>query len=154
MSSPGLTSTVSELASARESELASAGTREPTSAESTQRSANGDRTAASTADPSAESPLVFILFRDESQRRQAERLKRRLAQKGITVSGIVQIERGPQIADLRYFRQVEATEARRVQRALDELGVRVQVKRIGGYETTATPRQYELWLAPGGGAGS
>jgi hypothetical protein len=139
---------------ARENEAASAPPREVSSTESAPRSANGDRTASSNAAASTDdsAPLVFILFREESQRRQAERLKRRLAQKGITVSGIVQIERGPQIADLRYFRQVEATEARRVQRALDELGVRTQIKRIGGYETTATPRQYELWLAPGAGS--
>jgi hypothetical protein len=131
-------------------ELASGRSREALPAENAQRNGGGDRAASTTnlAGESAEAPLVFILFRDESQRRQAERLKRRLAQKGITVSGIRQIERGPQIADLRYFRQVEANEARRVQRALNELGVQTQIKRIGGYETTATPRQYELWLAP------
>jgi hypothetical protein len=152
---PDPTSTVSsQPAAERENELAANRPGETPAADSAQRGANGDRTAASTADPTADSaPLVFILVREDAQRRHAERLKRRLAQKGITVSGIRQIERGPQIADLRYFRQVEASEARRVQRTLDELGVRTQIKRIGGYETTATPRQYELWLGPGG-AGS
>jgi hypothetical protein len=94
-------------------------------------------------------PLVYIHLRDEAQRREAERLVRRLPEKGITVSGIKLVERGPQAADLRYFRPAEAAEAQRVLRALDELGVQAQIKRIGGYETTATERQYELWLPPG-----
>lgn len=94
-------------------------------------------------------PLVYIHLRDEAQRREAERLVRRLPEKGITVSGIKLVERGPDVTDLRYFRPAEASEAQRVLRALGELGVRAQIKRIGGYETTATQRQYELWLPPG-----
>ena len=97
---------------------------------------------------SAPPPLVYIHLREEAQRRQAERLVQVLPEKGITVSGIKVVERGPQVADLRYFRPAEAGEARRVLRALEDVGVHAQIKHIGGYETTATERQYELWLPP------
>jgi hypothetical protein len=59
------------------------------------------------------------------------------------------VDRGPETADLRFFRTWEREEAERVMRVLNELGIPVtHLKRIAGYEASAIPRQYELWLPP------
>jgi len=98
-----------------------------------------------TALGSREPPLLYIHVRNEAQRDRAEKWVKPLRAKGIEVSGIKRVE----TADLRYFRSGELEEAWQVARALQELKVSVaKIKRIDGYEDTATPRQYELWLAP------
>jgi hypothetical protein len=92
---------------------------------------------------------LFIHVRNAAQRAQAERLVKPLAAKGIRVTGIKVIHKGPAATDLRYFYSGDAQNTAEVVRALRKLGVpAVEVKHIPGLETRATPRQYELWLAP------
>lgn len=94
-------------------------------------------------------PMLYIHVRDEAQRDRAQRLVKPLRAKGIEVSGIKRVETGPRSADLRYFHSGELEEAWRIARALQDLKVSVaKIKRIGGYEEAAIPRQYELWLSP------
>jgi hypothetical protein len=94
-------------------------------------------------------PAVYIHARNEAQRARAEQMVEALAKKGIRVSGIKVVPAGPNRSDVRYFRSEEADEAAQVLRALRDVGLSVDgPKRIAGLESTAPPRQYELWLAP------
>ena len=88
-------------------------------------------------------------MRNAAQRAKAERLVKPLAAQGIRVSGIKLIDTGPAATDLRYFYSGDAQNTAQVVRVLRKLGLSaVQVKHIAGHESRATPRQYELWLAP------
>lgn len=92
-----------------------------------------------------QSPSVFIHVREKSD--AALKLARQLAQGGISVSGVKQVERGPRIIDLRYFRPQEKKEANEIANRLKRFDIRIaEVKYIKGYEDTARDRQYELWL--------
>jgi hypothetical protein len=92
-------------------------------------------------------PGVYIHVLNEAAREQARLLSPLLLKKGIAVVGIKVVSAGPKSSDLRYFHQAEKEEAMRVHSALLSLGLPVQrLKRITGFEATATPRQYELWL--------
>jgi hypothetical protein len=92
---------------------------------------------------------LFIHVRNPAQRAQAERLVKPLAAQGIRVTGIRMTGKGPAETDLRYFYNGDAEDTTQVVRVLRKLGVPdVRVKRITGLERRATPRQYELWLAP------
>ncbi len=94
--------------------------------------------------------IVYIHVRSEAQRARAKTFVPVLARRGIRVSGIKLVPDGPSAPDLRYFRNHEAREAAHVARTLRDAGIASpRVKRIGGYENSARPRQYELWFAPG-----
>lgn len=93
--------------------------------------------------------MVYIHVRNQAQRARAETFSKTLAKRGIRVSGIKVVPAGPSTSDLRYFRKHEARDAAEVARALRDLGIASpRLTHIGGHENTATPRQYELWLAP------
>ena len=92
-------------------------------------------------------PSVYIHVLSERDRVRALKLAPELEQKGIALAGIKVVGDGPRTSDLRYFRPSEKDEALRVQAALLSLGLPAQrLKSIGGFETGAVPRQYELWL--------
>jgi len=92
---------------------------------------------------------LFIHVRNAAQRVQAERLIEPLAARGVRVTGIKLMDQGPATSDLRYFYSEDARNTAQLLRVLRDLGVAaMQAKHIGGFETRATPRQYELWLAP------
>lgn len=93
-------------------------------------------------------PSVYIHVLDDGTRQQALKLAPALEKQGIALAGIKVVGAGPRASDLRYFRPSEKAEALRVQAALLSLGLPAQrLKSIGGFETSAVPRQYELWLA-------
>ena len=95
-------------------------------------------------------PLVYMHVRNEAQRAWVEQFIEPLSKRGIRVSGVKVVDAGPAAPDLRFFRSYEAGEAAQVARTLREIGVPApRLKHIGGYETRATLRQYELWLASG-----
>lgn len=95
----------------------------------------------------ASPPAIFIHVRDNAQLVQTLRLKRQLEAKGVVVSGIKTVSNGPSDADLRYFRNSEREEARRMVGILQGLNVRIEEpKYIAGFESSATTRQYELWF--------
>jgi hypothetical protein len=92
-------------------------------------------------------PSVYIHVLNESAREQARLLAPALEKKGIALAGIKVVGAGPRSSDLRYFRPSEKDEAMRVQAALLSLGLPAQrLKSISGFESSAVPRQYELWL--------
>lgn len=92
-------------------------------------------------------PSVYIHVLNDSAREQARLLAPELERRGIALAGIKVVGAGPRSSDLRYFRPSEREEAMRVQAALLSLGLPAQrLKSIGGFETSAVPRQYELWL--------
>ena len=93
-------------------------------------------------------PSVYIHVLDGNARQKARLLAPELERRGIALAGIRIVSDGPRASDLRYFRPSEKAEAMRVQAALLSLGLPARrLKRISGFETSAIPRQYELWLA-------
>ena len=130
-----------------------AGTEEPAPApkapdnRSAARAAPTDRPTPNAAAQIMGMPSVYIHVLNESAREQARLLAPALEKKGIALAGIKVVSAGPRSSDLRYFRPSEKEEAMRVQAALLSLGLPArQLKSIGGFETSAVPRQYELWL--------
>ena len=93
-------------------------------------------------------PSVYIHVLNEHAREQARLLAPALERKGIALAGIKVVSDGPRASDLRYFRPSEKEEAMKVQAALLSLGLPARrLKSIGGFESSAVPRQYELWLS-------
>jgi len=130
-----------------------AGTEEPAPApkapdnRSAARAAQVDRPTPNAAAQITGMPSVYIHVLSESAREQARLLAPALEKKGIALAGIKVVSAGPRSSDLRYFRASEKEEAVRVQAALLSLGLPArQLKSIGGFEASAVPRQYELWL--------
>jgi hypothetical protein len=91
-------------------------------------------------------PMVYIHVRNAAQRARAEQMIEPLTKRGVRVTGIKTVSSGPATPDLRYFRSEEADEAAWVMQALRDIGLPAALKRVSGYESTATLRQYELWL--------
>jgi hypothetical protein len=118
-----------------------------TDSRSAARGARVDRPTPNAAAQIMGMPSVYIHVLSESAREQARMLAPALEKKGIALAGIKVVSAGPRSSDLRYFRPSEKEEATRVQAALLSLGLPArQLKSIGGFETSAVPRQYELWL--------
>jgi len=93
-------------------------------------------------------PSVYIHVLNENARAKARLLAPELKKKGIALAGIKIVSDGPRSSDLRYFRPSEKTEAIQVQAALLALGLPARrLKSINGFEASAVPRQYELWLS-------
>jgi hypothetical protein len=93
-------------------------------------------------------PSVYIHVLNENAREKARLLAPELQKKGIALAGIKIVNDGPRSSDMRYFRPSEKEEAMQVQAALLSLGLPARrLKRISGFETSAIPRQYELWLS-------
>lgn len=94
-------------------------------------------------------PAVFIHVYDKSVRQKMQALEPLLRQHGMRLAGIKIIGTGPTQSDLRYFHAQEKNEAMKVQAALLSAGLPVnRLRWVTGYETRATPRQYEVWLSP------
>jgi hypothetical protein len=107
--------------------------------------------AAGAESAASPAPALYIHVRDEGQRKRAYQMVDPLAKRGIRISGIKVVSSGPREPDLRYFRSGEAAEAAQVRRTLRDIGFSAAgPKLITGFERTAPPRQYELWLAPTG----
>ena len=107
--------------------------------------AEPDQTSYGAAQPL---PAVFIHVYSESGRQQMLQLEPRLRQYGMRLAGVKIVDRGPAQSDLRYFHASEKTEALQVQAALLATGLPVhKLKSIGGYESRALTRQYEVWLS-------
>lgn len=93
-------------------------------------------------------PAIYIHVLNKNAGEKARLLAPELEKKGIALAGIKIVNDGPRSSDLRYFRPSEKGEAMQVQVVLLSLGLPArQLKRISGFETSAVPRQYELWLS-------
>jgi hypothetical protein len=93
--------------------------------------------------------VVSIFVRSPPQRSWAERAVAELGSEGPRIAGISVVNTGPTVSDLRYFRPAEREEAEQIARAFEKAGFPVQqVKEIGGLQSRAIPRHFEIWLAP------
>jgi hypothetical protein len=121
-------------------------------AEAAQESTGNAQSGNASAQAAFAGPFLYIHVRNEEQRAQAERLIEPLAKRGVRVTGIKLVRFGPSVTDLRYFRADERDEAVRVGLVLREVGVWAQhLHQVGGFEDSATLRQYELWFPPPNG---
>jgi hypothetical protein len=104
--------------------------------------------------PSADSaaarpaPAVYIHVRNAGERQRIQPLVRTLAGRGIRVIEVKVMKKGPNVADLRYFRDEEKDEAAALQKTLLSLGLPVaKLSRMVGFEDRVPRHQYEAWLA-------
>jgi hypothetical protein len=103
--------------------------------------------AAPSALPSAAALSIYV--RSEAQRLWAEKTIAALGEAAPRLIGVVVVSAGPSTGDVRYFRPEEREEAEQLARALHAAGFpAAQVKEIPGFRSRATPRHYEMWLAP------
>jgi len=120
-------------------------------AESPARSVPAPVAAAATpaaASPIARStPTVYVHVRSERERERLQTLARTLAAQGIRVVDVKVINKGPSVADLRYFRDEDKDTAQAVQKAMVSAGVPVpRLSRMNGYEGSTRPGHFEAWL--------
>jgi hypothetical protein len=95
-------------------------------------------------------PAVYIHVRNARERQRIEPLARTLAGRGIRVIEVKVVKKGPNVADLRYFRDEERDEATALQKTLLSLGLPVaKLSRMAGFEDRVPRHQYEAWLADG-----
>jgi hypothetical protein len=95
-------------------------------------------------------PAVYIHVRNARERQRIQPLVRTLAARGIRVIEVKVMNKGPNVADFRYFRDEEKDEAAALQKTLLSLGLPVaKLSRMVGFEDRVPHRQYEAWLADG-----
>lgn len=97
-------------------------------------------------------PRIYIHIRAEDDRLPARSVGEKLESAGFVVPGIERlVDYGPAYSQLRYFRSSEEAEAGRIASLLDSIGVKVELKYVGGYEGSdrIQQRHYELWFSPG-----
>jgi hypothetical protein len=95
-------------------------------------------------------PAVYIHVRNARERQRIQPLARILAGRGIRVIEVKVVNKGPNVADFRYFRDEEKDEAAALQKTLLSLGLPVaKLSRMVGFENRAPHRQYEAWLTDG-----
>jgi hypothetical protein len=109
--------------------------------------------AATPAAPVAASPVarttptVFVHVRSLRERDRLQKLARTLAAHGIRVVDVKVMNRGPSVADLRYFRDEDKDTALTVQKAMVSAGIPVpKLSRMNGYEGSTRPGHFEAWL--------
>jgi len=97
-------------------------------------------------------PRIYIHIRSDKDRELARAVGERLKALDFVVPGIERlVEKGPERSQLRYFRQSEAEEARRIFELLREMGIELELKYVPGYEDTDAirPGHFEIWFAKG-----
>ncbi|MEO8122672.1 MAG: hypothetical protein ABI633_01340 [Burkholderiales bacterium] len=97
--------------------------------------------------------LVYLQFADPAQRAPIERLRAALSKQGYSAPGAEKVGVAPSRAAVRYFREGDGDEARK----LAALLVRwnwgpFEAQIVKGYEATSQLRQFEVWLARTDGA--
>jgi hypothetical protein len=99
----------------------------------------------------AASARIYLHIRDERQRSAAERLAIAIRAPDRDMPGIERLDVGPARSELRYFRSSDKAEAEELAAQLRADGVAVETKLVAGYEDSRriSPRQFEVWLAPG-----
>jgi hypothetical protein len=99
-----------------------------------------------------EATRVYIHIRSNEDRERARAVAERLKALDYVVPGIERlVDTGPRMSQLRYFRNTEKEEAVKIVDALDQMGVRLNLEYIRGYEESdATgPGHFEIWFARG-----
>jgi hypothetical protein len=95
-------------------------------------------------------PRVYIHIRSNENRERARAVGERLKELGYVVPGIERIvDTGPRNSQLRYFRNTEKEEAVKIIDVLDQIGVRLNLEYIRGYEESdkIRPGHFEIWFA-------
>jgi Novel STAND NTPase 1 len=92
---------------------------------------------------------LFTQIWNDDQRRQIEPILAKLPKADIDVARLERVTVGPSHDELRYFRQADESEARRVASWLSANDLTLRLSYVAGFETSARirPRHYELWLA-------
>ena len=92
-------------------------------------------------------PTVYVHVRSQRERDRLQTLARTLAAHGIRVVDVKVINKGPNVADLRYFRDEDKDTALTVQKAMVSAGVPVpRLSRMNGFEGSTRPGHFEAWL--------
>jgi len=95
-------------------------------------------------------PRVYIHIRSDEDREWARAVAERLKAMGYVVPGIERlVDTGPRMSQLRYFRNTEKEEAVKIIDVLDQIGVRLNLEYIRGYEESdkIRPGHFEIWFA-------
>ncbi|MEY4589408.1 MAG: hypothetical protein RL497_1484 [Pseudomonadota bacterium] len=98
-------------------------------------------------------PRVYFHIRDESQRAKAQHLADEMeGRENVIVPGVRQVDVGPTVTELRYFKNAEEQEAKKIASSLTSLGLKVEARYVQGVESSnkIRPRHYELWISSGG----
>ena len=99
------------------------------------------------ASPARPAPVVHVHVRSQRDRDRLQALTSKLAAQGIRVLDVKVMNKGPSVADLRYFRDEDRDEALAVQKAFNAAGVPVpKLSRMNGFENITRPHQFEAWL--------
>ena len=92
-------------------------------------------------------PTVYVHVRSQRERDRMQALARTLSGKGIRVVDVKVMNKGPSVADLRYFRDEDKETALTVQKAMVSAGVPIsRLSRMNGYEGSTRPGHFEAWL--------
>ncbi|SMP74672.1 SPOR domain-containing protein [Noviherbaspirillum suwonense] len=92
-------------------------------------------------------PTVYIHVRSQRERDRLQAMARKLAGQGIKVVDVKVMNKGPSVADVRYFRDEDREAALTVQKALSAAGVPVpRLSRMNGFENSTRPGHFEAWL--------
>jgi len=92
-------------------------------------------------------PTVYVHVRSQRERDRMQALTRTLSGKGIRVVDVKVMNKGPSVADLRYFRDEDKETALTVQKAMVSAGVPIsRLSRMNGYEGSTRPGHFEAWL--------
>ncbi len=97
---------------------------------------------------------VYLHIREESQRPKARAIGKRLQAQGYIVPGIERLPKGPARSEVKYFKQADAAEGKRLAEDLRQAGVAdAQAVYAEGYENSGRVRRrhFEVWLGPAGG---
>ena len=92
---------------------------------------------------------IYMHIRTEVDRRDALRIAEMLQLRGFTVPSIQSNSYAGQVSELRYFQRSGEQEASRIAGLLRAMGLRIDLRYVGGYEKALSerPRQYGIWLA-------
>jgi len=92
---------------------------------------------------------IYMHIRAAIDSRDALRIAEMLQLHGFTVPSIQSNSDAGQVSELRYFQRSGAQEASRIAELLRAMGLRIDLRYVGGYETALSerPRQYGIWLA-------
>ena len=95
-------------------------------------------------------PAVYIHVRNAQELQRMQALARTLAARGIRVIEVKVVNRGPDVADFRYFRDEDRNEAAALQKTMLAIGVPVaKLSRMEGFENRVPRHRYEAWLGDG-----
>jgi hypothetical protein len=102
------------------------------------------KTSSTTENPAR----VYFYFRNKEQSAKANNIANTLRESNYIVPEVSLTLANVNSTQLRYFNSTDKDEAESLTSFLKTKGIKAVSKYLKGYETTARPRLYELWLSP------